>query len=169
MIILFITQFVFVLTIIFLLTNHPLALRFILILTRIFYSAFLYVFSLSSWVPYILVIVFLSGIIIIIIYITSLSSNEPISVSKESIFILLLSNLLIFLSSYKYLYTSISNTNLLNRLTSFIRNHSSELIYKTYNYINWEITSMLIIYLFIVLIVAVKVTSLNSGPLRTKK
>lgn len=162
-------QIMFFIRTLFIITNHPLTLRFLLILTRVFYSLIIYFFSLTSWIPYILVIVFLSGIIIIIIYITSLSSNEPISFSKESIIFAVIINTFIFFLNFFSLNFNFSNLKFLNNLNNFNNLHSSELIYKTYNTLNWEITSLLIIYLFIVLIAAVKITSLNSGPLRTKK
>ena len=163
--------FIFILTILVILTNHPLILRFFLIFARILYALILYIHSLTSWLPYILVMVFLSGIIVIIIYIASLSSNEPFNFfSKHSFFmffslnlILLLMNL-IFNNNY-----NISNIKQLNSLTNFNYTHSRQLIYKTYNFINWKLTLLLILYLFVVLIVAVKITSLNTGPLRTQK
>ena len=164
-----ITQLIFFISILFISTNHPLFLRFLLILTRVFFSISIYIFRNTSWIPYILVIVFLSGIIIIIIYITSLSSNEPLIISKKSLIFIVISNIIIFFISIFTKSFNNSNLGTLNSLINRTNLHSTELIYKTYSIINWKITSILIIYLFIVLIAAVKITSLNSGPLRAKK
>lgn len=168
MIILIITQLILTTSFFFIMTNHPLTLRFILIVIRILYGVTLCLFNLSSWLSYILIIVFLRGIIVIIIYITSLSSNDPLKIRfKLIIFITPLTTAVtgyIFINKNQT-YINIKNIRTLN---NSLINHSLNIVYKTYN-INWKITLLLILYLLIVLIVAVKITSLNKGPLRTKK
>jgi len=64
------------LSVLFTLTEHPLGLGIILILTASIIALVLTTSSASSWLPYLLLIIFIRGIIILFIYVASLASNE---------------------------------------------------------------------------------------------
>ena len=152
----------------FIISNHPLIIGFLLIISRILYGLIFYILNSIPWLVYILVIIFVRGAIVIFIYIASLSSNEPINIIIKPtiknilLAIIILSILFIFIKQLKINYIN------LNSINQFLRINSIEVIYKTYNFILIEITISLTIYLLLVLIVRVKIVKNFKLPLRTK-
>lgn len=134
----------------------------ILILTSLVIGVLISLGGPSAWLSYILVIIFVRGIMIIILYISSLSSNETIN---SGFF-------------FKYVYRAIF-------LTAFIvfsiypearhnfairKKYFSEplfdIIYKTYTQLINPITTLIIFYLLIVLVTAVNIVKTSKCPLR---
>lgn len=100
---------------------------------------------------------------IIIIYITRLASNENIKIDWKTIILIFLTSTITFLTvKIKIKKSAIDLENFFER-APFI------LIYKTYNKILREMSLILIIYLLVVLIVAIKIISLKKGPLKINK
>lgn len=150
----------------FLFNNHPLILRFLLILFRLLYGVTLAIASFTPWIRYILIIVFLRGIIIIILYMTRLSSNENVKIPFKS----LLYRGVLLPSFALILYISELKKKLVNpNYASYFTKDSFNLIYKSYISLASELTLLAIVYLLIVLIVAVKIVSINKGPLKINK
>lgn len=158
-----ISQTSILLLIIFLATTHPITLGFILIFTSIIYSILIFLRSRSPWIPFILIIVFLRGSIVIFIYITSISSNETISLEIKFIPLILISSVILLINNNLIFRFNIKNLNPLKNLTN---SNSVELIYKTYNISLNLLTLFIIIYLLLIIIVAVKITILSKTPLR---
>lgn len=150
----------------FLFNTHPLIIRFILILFRLVYGFILAISAPTTWIRYILIIVFLRGIMIIILYITRLSSNENIKINIKT---LIISLLLIIPASVLIFLIPVDKNPLNNIILHYFRSNTFELVYKTYRRVLSDLTVILIIYLLIVLIVAVKIISLGRGPLKINK
>lgn len=167
MLILFSRQIIIIFLLTFLFINNPLIIGFILIVIRMIIRVNMFILSTTPWISYILVIIFLSGIIIIFIYIARLATNEPLKIKFTSIslFIMLRPLILVIYLSYKNNYKNIINLNILRDSKISPR---FKLIYKTYRHISNEITIIIIIYLLVVLIAAVKITLTNHLPLRRK-
>lgn len=116
-------------------------------------------------------LIFIGGILILFIYISSLSSNEKISFSfgifiKNFSLFCLIPVTLIF---DNFFLPKTKNTDL-SKLNEFIilinENHINiSKLYETPN--NW-ITIILILYLLLTLIIVVKITNSFIGPLRQK-
>lgn len=153
----------------FILSNHPLIIGFLLILTRIIYGLIIYTLRLTPWLTYILIIVFVRGVIIIFIYIASLSSNEPININIPLISKIILITLSYVLLLFILVKQTKINKQILNSINQITKEHTIEIIYKTYNNILIEITTILTIYLLITLIVAINITNNFKKPLREKK
>lgn len=164
---LIITALLYLITIFFVVTNHPLIIGFSLIITRVIYGVILYILNSSSWLVYILIMVFVRGVIVMFIYMASLSSNEPITFPLTIFWKM---NLIIFIIIPFFIFTKQLKTNYLyiDLMDIFFKEHSINLIYKTYNKIIIEITILLTIYLLIVLIVAIKIVNNFKLPLRSK-
>lgn len=167
MINLIIRQIIILLTVFFLNYSHPLILRSLLIILRLLYGLVIYLTINTPWLCYVLIIVFVSGIIIILIYISRLTSNLILT-KKTPIFnicFIILTTLIIWLIfSHKNI-----NIRSLNSISNKQKNHSIEFIYKIYNDITWEITLLLIVYLLILLVASIKIIFKNSSPLQIKK
>lgn len=128
--------------------------------------------SKTFWFSYILFLIFIGGILILFIYISSLSSNEKISFSlntfkKIIIPFIFLIFLIIFKDKFYLRNLNNSETNNLNDFI-FLINENYLNLTKLYDTPNNIITIILVIYLLLSLIVVVKITNSFIGPLRQK-
>nr|QHZ87450.1 NADH dehydrogenase subunit 6 [Anotogaster sieboldii] len=126
-------------------------------------------FSQNTWFSYILFLVFLGGMLVLFIYMTSIASNEFFQKSNY-IFLIMVSMTIMFLIMAIYLfldtYISLNNTNeSLSFLTMFKMN-DKYLLANLYNMPNSIMTIFMVLYLFLTLIVVVIITKSYRGPLR---
>nr|YP_010837732.1 NADH dehydrogenase subunit 6 [Poecilimon cretensis]WGF19467.1 NADH dehydrogenase subunit 6 [Poecilimon cretensis] len=170
-------QFTFIpslfITLIFLLTSHPLAMTLTIILQTLLICLTLSSLTQTFWFSYILFLVFLGGMLVLFIYITSLAANEMFSsLTKASLLILMFLTLLFFVNMF--FDPSLTNNLLTNMETQELNpyclpyNEPSYLLTKLYNTPTKLLTLMLVSYLFFTLIAVVKITNIFLGPLRQK-
>nr|AAF77274.1 NADH dehydrogenase subunit 6 [Drosophila mauritiana]AAF77470.1 NADH dehydrogenase subunit 6 [Drosophila simulans]AAF77483.1 NADH dehydrogenase subunit 6 [Drosophila simulans]AAF77496.1 NADH dehydrogenase subunit 6 [Drosophila simulans]AAF77510.1 NADH dehydrogenase subunit 6 [Drosophila simulans] len=158
-------------SIIFLNMIHPLALGLTLLIQTIFVCMLTGLMTKSFWYSYILFLIFLGGMLVLFIYVTSLASNEMFNLSIKltvfSSFILLLMLILSFIidktSSSLFLMNN-DMQSIINMNSYFMENSLS--LNKLYNFPTNFITILLMNYLLITLIVVVKITKLFKGPIR---
>nr|AQM40067.1 NADH dehydrogenase subunit 6 [Capnogryllacris melanocrania] len=159
-------------TILFTQLNHPLAMILIIIFQTLLICLFTGIITQSFWFSYILFLVFLGGMLVLFIYITSLASNEMFSIPMKTImltFIILTFTLLISWlmdSSLTNLITNNSDMSLLNKTINNYWLETSMSLMKLYNNPTNLNTLMLVLYLFLTLIAIVKITNIFFGPLR---
>nr|YP_010564777.1 NADH dehydrogenase subunit 6 [Volucella trifasciata]UZA61180.1 NADH dehydrogenase subunit 6 [Volucella trifasciata] len=157
---------------IFLQMNHPLSMGLMLLIQTIMICLMTGLMTKSFWFSYILFLIFIGGMLILFIYVTSLASNEMFSLSMNTILtsITLLIIMFIYLmmsDKIMLMYNSMNNEmNSISEINSFIKENTLNLN-KLYNYPTNMITIMLINYLLITLIATVKITKLFYGPLRS--
>nr|QTC08224.1 NADH dehydrogenase subunit 6 [Chauliodes pectinicornis] len=151
----------------FTLMNHPLAMGLILLIQTILISMLTGLMLQTFWFSYILFLIMLGGMLVLFIYMTSLASNELFTFSMKSVFMNFVLLLTIFLSLlFIYQYMNLMNSDM-SFLTSFIFNKENNIeLTKLYNFPTMYLTLMLINYLFLTLIIVVKITNINQGPLR---
>nr|YP_010572554.1 NADH dehydrogenase subunit 6 [Grigoriora cheni]UZH35919.1 NADH dehydrogenase subunit 6 [Grigoriora cheni] len=154
--------------------NHPMAMTLIIILQTLIVALTTGMMTSTFWFSYILFLVFLGGMLVLFIYITSLASNELFSIPTKSLIIvsILLSGIImISLLSDSTLWNILTfneeMNNIDNELITF-HNESNYLLTKLYNKPTDLITLMLVNYLFLTLIAIVKITNIYQGPLRPK-
>nr|WGO58117.1 NADH dehydrogenase subunit 6 [Salganea quinquedentata] len=145
--------------------NHPLAIGLILLIQTVMVSTITGLIMQSFWFSYSLFLIFLGGMLVLFIYITSLASNEMFSLSTKLMFMLLMIApimLLLLLNNYNLnnqeIYTFIN----MNNLTMLP-------LLKLYNQPTGMLTIMMVLYLLITLLVVVKITNIFKGPLRQMK
>nr|YP_009542014.1 NADH dehydrogenase subunit 6 [Xiphidiopsis gurneyi]AYR06714.1 NADH dehydrogenase subunit 6 [Xiphidiopsis gurneyi] len=154
--------------------NHPMAMMLIIILQTLIVALTTGMMTSTFWFSYILFLVFLGGMLVLFIYITSLASNELFTVPTKSLIIILmlLSTIIsISLLSDSTLWSMLSFNEEMNTINNdFITPHdeSNYLLTKLYNKPTDLITLMLVNYLFLTLIAIVKITNIFQGPLRPK-
>nr|UFZ13356.1 NADH dehydrogenase subunit 6 [Archichauliodes neoguttiferus] len=157
----------FLMTFNFIMMSHPLSMGFMLLIQTILISLISGLLMKSFWFSYILFLIMLGGMLVLFIYMTSLASNELFQFSNKIMF----SNLIILAMSMiyiLYMYMPYNNnlssdSTLMNFL--MLKENSLELN-KLYNFPTMNSTIMLINYLFLTLIIIVKITNINYGPLR---
>nr|Q34050.1 RecName: Full=NADH-ubiquinone oxidoreductase chain 6; AltName: Full=NADH dehydrogenase subunit 6 [Ceratitis capitata]AAA85799.1 NADH dehydrogenase subunit 6 [Ceratitis capitata] len=151
--------------------NHPLAMGLMLLIQTIQISMLTGLMAKSFWFSYILFLIFLGGMLVLFIYVTSLASNEMFSLSMKlttiSLFIfsmILIINILLDKSSISFFIQNNEMQSIYN-LNMFLQENSLNL-QKLYNYPTNLMTILLMNYLLITLIAVVKITKLFYGPLR---
>ncbi|NP_008657.1 NADH dehydrogenase subunit 6 (mitochondrion) [Ceratitis capitata] len=156
---------------IFIQMNHPLAMGLMLLIQTIQICMLTGLMAKSFWFSYILFLIFLGGMLVLFIYVTSLASNEMFSLSMKlttiSLFIfsmILIINILLDKSSISFFIQNNEMQSIYN-LNMFLQENSLNL-QKLYNYPTNLMTILLMNYLLITLIAVVKITKLFYGPLR---
>nr|YP_010046592.1 NADH dehydrogenase subunit 6 [Culex cylindricus]QPJ78471.1 NADH dehydrogenase subunit 6 [Culex cylindricus] len=161
----------FITSFIFMQMKHPLAMGLMLLIQTFLTCLMTGIYVKTFWFSYILFLIFMGGMLVLFIYVTSLSSNEMFSMSFKLTFISIM--LIIFFMIMSYLFDNslmenfIKNNDsisLFNMNNMFYENYLS--LNKMYNFPTNLITLLLINYLFLTLLVTVKITKKNYGPLR---
>uniref|UniRef100_UPI003001EC5A NADH dehydrogenase subunit 6 n=1 Tax=Desmometopa sabroskyi TaxID=3118444 RepID=UPI003001EC5A len=162
---------IFISSIIFMMMIHPLAMGLMLLIQTLFISLLTGLMNKSFWFSYILFLIFLGGMLVLFIYVTSLASNEMFSISMKlmiwSSIMFITIMMIMMLNDNMIFYIKIFNEemNSLYNQEMYIMENSLSLS-KLYNYPTNMITIMLMNYLLITLIAIVKITKLFHGPLR---
>nr|USN90224.1 NADH dehydrogenase subunit 6 [Mantis religiosa] len=153
------------LSIIFLFLNHPLSMGLILFLQAISMCLISGYMSLSFWFSYVLLLIYLGGMLVLFMYVTSLASNEMFFYSNKILFTMLLLPLILFFLYYmNYNFPMNMYENMENNLSLSIT--SNNFLLKMYNQPINMITILIASYLFLTLIAVVKIINIYKGPLR---
>nr|ARO46880.1 NADH dehydrogenase subunit 6 [Metrioptera ussuriana] len=169
-----ILAFNFLNSLIFSQASHPLAMTLIIIVQTCIVSMTIGMMSSSFWFSYILFLVFLGGMLVLFIYITSLASNELFYTSMKTLVIIITSISLIltiaFITDPYFWNMFVKNMDQMSieLITTSLNTEATPHLTKLYNKPNHLITLMLVNYLFLTLIVIVKITNIFQGPLRQK-
>nr|YP_009640811.1 NADH dehydrogenase subunit 6 [Gyrostigma rhinocerontis]QCU81310.1 NADH dehydrogenase subunit 6 [Gyrostigma rhinocerontis] len=165
------STFLLILGFFFMNMQHPLAMGLILLIQTLLTCLFTGAISKTFWFSYILFLVFLGGMLVLFIYVTSLASNEMFSFSSKlmltSMIVICLSTLLFILlknNMFMLTFPNLEMTTITN-LTTYMTENSLSLN-KLYNYPTNLLTILLMNYLLVTLIAVVKITKLFKGPLR---
>nr|YP_009689666.1 NADH dehydrogenase subunit 6 [Runchomyia reversa]QEE94395.1 NADH dehydrogenase subunit 6 [Runchomyia reversa] len=167
---LFFMIFSLIVSFIFMQMKHPLAMGLILLIQTCLISILLGISMQTFWFSYILFLIFMGGMLVLFIYVTSLSSNEMFSFSIKLMFffIFYMSFFIftIFLLDKMYFENFIFNNEMINFMNSNLMYEDTLSLNKMYNFPTNLITILLINYLFLTLLMTVKITKKNYGPLR---
>nr|YP_010321634.1 NADH dehydrogenase subunit 6 [Glyptotendipes tokunagai]UKO31627.1 NADH dehydrogenase subunit 6 [Glyptotendipes tokunagai] len=168
--------FLIISSFLFSLMNHPLSMGILLMTQTITIALFSGILTKSFWFSYSLFLIFLGGMLILFMYMTSIASNEmfKFSMNLKILFMTLMFFIFMFLFliifDFKMLFfnkiLNIDNMNLINMKNLFMENNLT--LNKLYNFPMNIITILLINYLFLTLIATVKITNIFEGPLRPK-
>nr|YP_009446011.1 NADH dehydrogenase subunit 6 [Episyrphus balteatus]ANW37021.1 NADH dehydrogenase subunit 6 [Episyrphus balteatus]UPX88756.1 NADH dehydrogenase subunit 6 [Episyrphus balteatus]UXF58135.1 NADH dehydrogenase subunit 6 [Episyrphus balteatus] len=156
----------------FLQMNHPLSMGMMLLIQTVMICCISGLMAKSFWFSYILFLIFVGGMLVLFIYVTSLASNEMFTLSMKMITLLfinlfILMIMMIFMDKMIIMFNSLNNEmTSISMLNNYIMENTLNLN-KLYNYPTNMITILLINYLLITLIATVKITKLFYGPLRS--
>nr|URX53379.1 NADH dehydrogenase subunit 6 [Glyptotermes sp. 12 AB-2022a] len=147
--------------------KHPLAMGMVLLMQTMMTCLISGLMHQSYWFQYILFMVFVGGMLVLFIYVTSLASNEMFSLSTKMMTaaavitipaMILMNKGWIMLNSKEITSHDMMMMNEITTMTS-----------KLYNQPNGMMTIMMVLYLFLTLIVVVKIINISKGPLRQTK
>nr|WFD61205.1 NADH dehydrogenase subunit 6 [Carrikerella sp.] len=148
----------------FLFLNHPLSMGMTLFIQAILICLISGSLSINFWFSYILLLIFLGGILVLFLYVTSIASNELFLFSYK--LPLLFFMIFIFLSFYWPYNNFLSNIQDTLKFYSCLSYNSTYFLIKLYNQPINMITILTASYLFLSLIVVVKIINIYKGPLR---
>nr|YP_010397496.1 NADH dehydrogenase subunit 6 [Diamesa qiangi]UQJ73366.1 NADH dehydrogenase subunit 6 [Diamesa qiangi] len=158
---------------IFMQMKHPMAMGLMLLVQTALICLVTGNYSKTFWFSYVLFLIFLGGMLVLFIYVTSLASNEMFSFSMKifitSFIILMFSLFMMFVMDNSMIANFLSNNEVYSMMDmkSFI-NENTVSLNKLYNFPTNMLTILLINYLFLTLIAVVKITNIYEGPLRPK-
>nr|ASY98436.1 NADH dehydrogenase subunit 6 [Hestiasula hoffmanni] len=153
------------LSIIFLLLNHPLSMGLILLLQTILLSLISGFMSVSFWFSYVLLLIYLGGMLVLFMYVTSLASNEMFLYSNKILLVIIITPFIfICIYYFNFIYPLNSYENMENSLLSNMP--TNNFLLKMYNQPINTITILIASYLFLTLIAVVKIINIYKGPLR---
>nr|UEK75620.1 NADH dehydrogenase subunit 6 [Epistrophe bashanensis] len=156
----------------FLQMNHPLSMGMMLLIQTVMICCISGLMTKSFWFSYILFLIFIGGMLVLFIYVTSLASNEMFTLSTKMVILLfstffIMMVMIIFMDKMFLMYNSLNNEmTSISLLNNYIMENTLNLN-KLYNYPTNMITLLLINYLLITLIAVVKITKLFYGPIRS--
>nr|YP_009500646.1 NADH dehydrogenase subunit 6 [Ernolatia moorei]AWT58421.1 NADH dehydrogenase subunit 6 [Ernolatia moorei] len=154
--------------------NHPLSMGMMILIQTLLTSLITGMMIKTYWFSYILFLVFLGGLLVLFIYVSSIASNELFYFNmnmKLTIFFFFLVFIMFMLLNFKFKFMNymidynLEMNNFFNMM--FFNNENKINMNKLYNNQTTMLTILLIIYLFINLIAVVKITNIFYGPLRT--
>nr|AVN67708.1 NADH dehydrogenase subunit 6 [Deropeltis paulinoi] len=145
--------------------KHPMAIGMMLLIQTINMCMMSGLMSQSFWFSYVLFLIFLGGMLVLFIYITSLASNEMFYMSMKLMLIMMMLMILLYMLNKPHML--INNMEMMiNQYMYMLENETTNLLLKLYNQPTNLITIMLASYLFLTMIVVVKITNISKGPLR---
>nr|QID48515.1 NADH dehydrogenase subunit 6 [Bolivaritettix sikkinensis] len=147
-------------------TKQPMNMIIIILIQTVITTFLMSITMKSSWFNYILMIIFIGGMMVLFTYITSIAPNEKnynkINLMSSTIMILLFMTL-----PYIWKPTKYNNTEIMNNYTNTMNNYQLD-INLMFNKPMFMMSITMMIYLFIALIVVNKISNLTQGPLRKK-
>nr|AFP16876.1 NADH dehydrogenase subunit 6 [Closteromerus claviger] len=154
-------------SILFLFLNHPLSLGSILLVQTILISMLTGLMMTNFWFSYIIFLIMVGGMLILFVYMTSIASNEKFTFSHKILIYIMMWMIMIggINMMDKIMISKLINLDL-NEMFNFSKN--SLIMSKYMNMPSSMIFLSMIIYLLITLIVVVKISKINMGPLRQK-
>nr|YP_010621016.1 NADH dehydrogenase subunit 6 [Periplaneta japonica]WAX39399.1 NADH dehydrogenase subunit 6 [Periplaneta japonica] len=145
--------------------KHPLAMGLILLIQTIIMCMMSGLLSQSFWFSYVLFLIFLGGMLVLFIYVTSLASNEMFNMSMKMLMLIMMIMMMLILLNK--LNMNINNMEMITHENIYMmENEMMNSLTKLYNQPTNMITIMLASYLFLTLIAIVKITNILKGPLR---
>nr|AQP28050.1 NADH dehydrogenase subunit 6 [Trinervitermes sp. A TB-2017] len=141
--------------------KHPMAMGLMLLMQTIMICLISGTMYSSFWFSYILFMIMIGGMLVLFMYMTSLASNEMFSPSNK---MLMISS--ITLPILMYLMPTLTNNKEMNEYNTMMENEITNTTTVMYNQMMGTMTTMLVIYMLLTLIVVVNIINVSKGPLR---
>nr|QNH68980.1 NADH dehydrogenase subunit 6 [Ergatettix serrifemora] len=151
--------------IMFITTKQPMKMVIMILMQTLVSTFMMSMKTKSTWFPYMLMIIFIGGMMVLFIYITSITPNEK-SKTNPMIIISMMTMMAIFMLKYKNMknmyYTNETNIMEINSILS----NQMMFLNKIFNKPMYMLSIMMMMYLFIALIAVNKISNMKKGPLR---
>nr|AWV83429.1 NADH dehydrogenase subunit 6 [Aleeta curvicosta] len=146
----------------FIFMKHPLSMGSILLMQTMFSSIMCMFYMNSYFFSYILFLIFIGGMLILFMYMSSIASNEKFYFSMKLLTLNLI--IIIIMMMFNVFKFKLDNMNKLLEMNNLLDNF---MIKKLYILPSGIMTIMMVIYLLFTLIVIVNIISIKLSPLRS--
>nr|QGT34621.1 NADH dehydrogenase subunit 6 [Metisotoma macnamarai] len=142
---------------VFMQSSHPIMLMIIILTQTILLALIIWIVLKTNWFSYIMFLIFLGGLMVLFIYISSLAANEMFYFKPNTYMHITLGLMIIFMfmSMFMNNQMTLSSPNMMS---------STLVVMISKSMLMMSLSTML--YLLLTLIVVVKLTSKYKGPLR---
>nr|YP_008379174.1 NADH dehydrogenase subunit 6 [Rondotia menciana]AGO20414.1 NADH dehydrogenase subunit 6 [Rondotia menciana] len=149
--------------------NHPLSMGLMILTQTLPMCLITGMLIKTYWFSYIFFLIFLGGLLVLFIYVSSIAPNELFSLNKMKLMnIIMLFMMMFLIFQLKWDSLMENNSEMDNYMNMMFFNNENKInLNKLYNNQTSLLTMMLIIYLFINLVAVVKITNIFYGPLRS--
>nr|AQP26707.1 NADH dehydrogenase subunit 6 [Astratotermes sp. RDCT147] len=141
--------------------KHPLAMGMMLLMQTTMVCIISGAMYSSFWFSYILFMIMIGGMLVLFMYMTSLASNEMFSPSNK-----MLSITLMMMFPLMYMMPNVTNNKEMNMHNSMMENDIITSTTVMYNQMMGMMTTLLVMYMLMTLIVVVNIINVSKGPLR---
>nr|QXT44255.1 NADH dehydrogenase subunit 6 [Alyscotermes sp. CIVT287] len=141
--------------------KHPLAMGMMLLMQTTMVCVISGTMYSSFWFSYILFLIMIGGMLVLFMYMTSLASNEMFSPSNK-----MLSITLMMMLPLMYMMPNVTNNKEMNTHNSMLENDILTSTTVMYNQMMGTMTTLLVLYMLMTLIVVVNIINVSKGPLR---
>nr|AWV84144.1 NADH dehydrogenase subunit 6 [Tettigades ulnaria] len=156
-------MFLIFFTLMIMLAKHPLSMGCVLLLETILASMMCSLNMSTYLLSYILFLIFIGGMLILFMYMSSIASNEKFHmIDMLSIMIMMIISILIVIKLDLNLKYNLYNDNI-----GSLELHYNLTMYKLYSLPSGMLTLMMVIYLLFTLIVVSNIISNKFSPLRS--
>nr|AQP28115.1 NADH dehydrogenase subunit 6 [Amitermes sp. 5 TB-2017] len=141
--------------------KHPLAMGLMLLIQTTMVCLISGTMYSSFWFSYILFLIMIGGMLVLFMYMTSLASNEMFSPSNK-----MTMTTLMILPILMYMMPTVTNNKEMNTHNTMMENETMTTTTVMYNQMMGTMTTLLVLYMLLTLIVVVNIINVFKGPLR---
>nr|QSF20061.1 NADH dehydrogenase subunit 6 [Moricella rufonota] len=150
-------------------SKTPISMGLIIILQTILLSLISGLMSFNFWYIYMMFLIMIGSMLILFIYVSSLSSNQKFDFNKKNIFMMfcIISLMFMMFKENFNLYSTFNSESINLMKLSMEQNFELKLsMNKLYNLPTNKIMLLMMNYLLLTLFIIVEITNINMGPLR---
>nr|YP_010586313.1 NADH dehydrogenase subunit 6 [Lepidostoma fui]UZZ44088.1 NADH dehydrogenase subunit 6 [Lepidostoma fui] len=151
--------------------SHPFIITLMMIIQTFLMSLMIGMMNLSFWLTYLMFLIFIGGLLILFIYISSLTPNKIFYFNKLKMFSFLSLMIMIFLIfnlNFNFLNLEMQNFSNLNNFIFYKNFENSIYLSNLFNNNELWLTLILMLFLLFTLITSIKISNFFSGPMRIK-
>nr|QXT44216.1 NADH dehydrogenase subunit 6 [Astalotermes sp. A JRA-2021a]QXT44320.1 NADH dehydrogenase subunit 6 [Astalotermes sp. A JRA-2021a] len=141
--------------------KHPLAMGMMLLMQTTMVCIISGTMYSSFWFSYILFMIMIGGMLVLFMYMTSLASNEMFSPSNKMISMAMITMPLLI-----YMMPMVTNNKEMNTHNTMMETEILTTTTVMYNQMMGTMTTLLVLYMLMTLIVVVNIINVSKGPLR---
>nr|AQP27293.1 NADH dehydrogenase subunit 6 [Inquilinitermes sp. BRA002] len=141
--------------------KHPMAMGLMLLMQTTMVCLISGTMYSSFWFSYILFMIMIGGMLVLFMYMTSLASNEMFSPSNKMLMMMVMTMPIML-----YIMPTATNNKEMNMHETMMENEIMTTTTVMYNQMMGIMTTLLVLYMLLTLIVVVNIINVSKGPLR---
>nr|QZK21334.1 NADH dehydrogenase subunit 6 [Drepanotermes sp. ANIC 0054] len=141
--------------------KHPMAMGLMLLIQTTMVCLISGTMYSSFWFSYILFMIMIGGMLVLFMYMTSLASNEMFSPSNKMFMATVM-----LLPILMYMMPTVTNNKEMSTHSTMMENEILTTTTVMYNQMMGTMTTLLVLYMLLTLIVVVNIINVSKGPLR---